>query len=104
MAALFDQAPKLGAVQDVMRRGRAADDDVDLAEGFVPGFEGDGPSAQLTGQGFGLVVRSVRDDNPAGAAGKEGAGGLLAGVAGADDQDRAILEGSEDSFGQLDRH
>ena len=86
-----------------MRSGGAADDDVNVRELARPILERHSASAQFGRQGDGLVGRAVGDKDAARAAREEGAGGLLAGVAGANDQHVAVAEPAEDLLRQLDR-
>jgi len=84
------------------RRGGAADGDVDALEFGRPLVEGHCASAQLGGEGSGALGRAVGDGDLFDAARLEGARGLFAGFAGADDEDFVLGQGGEDLFRKLD--
>ncbi len=104
VAAQLHQRFQRGAVENVMRRRGAADDDVHPLKFARPIFKGHRPPAQFIGQRHGLVMRAIRHQDAAGAAREQRAGGLLAGVSRADDHYVAVAQPAEDLLGQFHRH
>ncbi len=100
--ARFEERREAGAVKNVMRGGGAADDDVGLGKFSGPIVEEDGASAEFGGEFDGALMGAVGDDDALDAAAEQGAGGFFTGVAGADDEGLAALEGGEDFFGEFD--
>ena len=87
-----------------MRRGGAADDDVDFLKFTRPPLEMNGASAEVHGQGFRPIIRTVRDDDALCAAGEQSARGLFTGVTRADDHHVPAMQSAEDLLRQLYRH
>src|SRR5207244_801549 len=82
--AQFHEGLELGAVENVVRRGSAADDDVNPAKFAGPFVEVHGASAQLAGQREGAFVGTVGNDDALGSAREKGARGFFTGFTGSD--------------------
>ena len=87
-----------------MRRGGAADHDVDVGKLPRPLVEVDRAPAQLGGQSDGAVVRAVRHDEAVRTAGEQGARGFLTGLARADDHDLPFVQRIKNFLRQFHGH
>ena len=104
VAAQFHQWLQLRPVKNIMRRGRAADDDVNAGKFRRPILEMNRPPVQFPGQGHGAVMRAVGDNDAVGAAAEQGARGFLARLTRADDHDRMLVQRTENLLRQFHRH
>ena len=94
---------ELVALDDVVGRVGRGDDDVGLGQLLGQLLEADGAAAEALGQPDRAVVVAVGDEDGADAAGDQGAGDQLGGLAGADHQHPALGEVAERAPRQLDR-
>ena len=91
------------ALDDVVRRVGRGDDDVGLDQLLGQLLEADGAATEALGEADRAVVVAVGDEDGADAAGDQGAGDQLGGLAGADHQHPALGEVAERAPRQLDR-
>src|SRR2546430_14770272 len=83
---------------------RAADDDVNFLKFTRPLLEMNGASAQVPGQGFRPIIRTLRTDDALCAAAEQSARGLFTGVTRADDHHVPAMQSAEDLLRQLYCH
>ena len=102
VAAQLHQRLQFDPVQDIMRRRRAADDNIDGGKFGGPILETNGAPVQFPGQGHGALVGAVGDNDAAGAAAEQRARGFLAGFARAEDHDLVLVERTENLPRQFD--
>lgn len=100
-AALAKCAGDVGGVDDGVGCAGGSDDDIDIANFLLPGFEIDGATADFFGEGGGFIEGAIGDDDAGGSAGFEGGGDAAGHVAGAEDHDAAFFEVAEDFAGEL---
>ena len=91
------------ALDDVVGRVGRGDDDVGGLELLRQLLEADGAAVEALGEADRAVVVAVGDEDGADAAGDQGAGDQLGGLAGADHQHAAVGEVAEGAARQLDR-
>ena len=91
------------ALDDVVRRVGRRDDDVGPLELLGQLLEADRVAVEALGEPDRAVVMAVGDEDGGDAAGDQGAGEQLGGLAGADDEHAAVAEVAERAPRQLDR-
>ena len=103
LGALRHHLGEVVALDDVVRGVGRGDDDVGLGQLLGQLLEADGAAVEALGEADRAVVVAVGDEDGADAAGDQGSGDQLGGLAGADDEHAAVGEVAERAPRQLDR-
>ena len=102
VAAAVHELLAVLAAEDGVRRAGGTDDDVGFGGGVVELFERDDAAIEGLGKLAGAFQGAVGDENSSGALLDEMAGGEFAHFAGANEEDGAALQRSEDLAGEFD--
>ena len=103
VAAAMHELLAVFSAEDGVRRAGGADDDVGFGGGFVELFEWNDAAVEGLSELTGAFERAVGDEDGSGTLLDEVAGGEFAHFAGADEEDGAALQRSEDLAGKFDR-
>ena len=102
MAALQDWFEP-GPVEDISRRGGAADHDIEALHFALPVFKRNRPTSEGCSQSLGAFTGSIGDHHTTRASRKKSAGGFFTRVSGSNDEDFLVSEGIENVFREPDR-